>query len=571
MSDTTQEREASPEPNGARYAIGVDYGTASVRAVVVDVAGGAEVGTGTYQYRRGTGGVIVSPADPHLARQDPQDYVDGFHASVADAVREARDNVGLRAEDVVGIGIDTTGSSPLPADASGMPLAFDPRFRDDLAAQTWLWKDHTSHAEADQITELARSWPTPYVARYGGVYSSEWFWAKILRCRNVAPDVFAAAATWCEASDFIPAYVTGTGERMARNACAAGHKAMFSEDWGGLPDDAFLGTLHPDLAELRARLYESVVASDRSIGGLTEAVATAVGLRPGISVAAGLMDAHAGAVASGVRPGRLVKVMGTSTCDCSVYDADGAIPTIPGLCGVARDSIVPGMLGIEAGQSAVGDLFGWFADNFCPPELAGDGAHAGLTAAAERLRPGESGLLALDWNNGNRTVLVDHRLTGLLLGQTLHTRAPEVYRSLVEATAFGARTIVDRLEAFGVPVKDIVVCGGISRKSSFVLGIYADVLNRPIRVAGAAEVCAVGAAMFGAVAAGVHPSIEAAQEGMTRGADATFTPDPARAAVYDRLYSLYVRLHDAFGGVSSNGDMGSVMKDLIAIREEATA
>jgi L-ribulokinase len=569
MSDTTT-IDGGAGRRGPRYAIGVDYGTASARAVVVDVAGGQEVGTGLYAYRRGTGGVLGSETDPQLARQDPRDYVDGFHESVAAAVQDARANVGLQAEDVVGVGVDTTGSSPLPADANGVPLAFDPRLRDDPAAHTWLWKDHTSHAEAEQITELARSWSTDYVQRYGGVYSSEWFWSKVLRCRTVAPEVFAAAHTWCEASDFIPAHVTGTGARMTRNACAAGHKAMFSADWGGLPDERFLASLHPDLVALRGRLYDAVVPSDRPIGGLTESVAGAVGLRPGTTVAAGIMDAHAGAIASGVRPGRLVKVMGTSTCDCTVAAADGPIPAIPGLCGLARDSIVPGMVGIEAGQSAVGDLFGWFADGFCPPGLAEGGTHAGLTAAAERLAPGESGLLALDWNNGNRTVLVDHRLTGLVLGQTLHTTAPAVYRALVEATAFGARTIVERLEAHGVPVDDIVVCGGIARRSPFVMGVYADVLNRPIRVAGAVEVCAVGAAMLGAVAAAVHPSAEAAQESMTRDAEATYRPDPRRAAVYDRLYALYARLHDAFGGVAGTSDMGSVMKDLIAIRESVS-
>ncbi len=533
-----------------RFAIGVDYGTNSVRALVVDVDTGDEVGTHVFDYPSGEAGVIVDPVDPQLARQNPADYIEGFHVSVREAVAAAAEEPGFSAERVVGIGVDTTGSTPMPVDADGTPLALHEEFRDNPAAHAWLWKDHTAWAEAAEITEAAAQHPDRYLTKCGGTYSSEWYWAKILRCKRAAPEVFAAAASWVELADFIPAYITGnTGpQRLPRGVCAAGHKAMYNDAWGGLPAPDFLAEVDADLAGLR---YETAaLPADRRAGGLAPEVAETVGLPAGIAVAVGAFDAHMGAVGAGIKPGTLVKIIGTSTCDMMVAPMDQKLPDIPGLCGIVPGSIIPGMYGLEAGQSAVGDIFNWFASHLAPGSYAAAGdTHAKLTAAAEKLRPGESGLLALDWNNGNRTILVDPMLTGLLVGQTLHTTAPEIYRALVEATAFGALTIINRFEEYGVPVEEVVNCGGIAEKNPFVMQIYADVCNRRMKISRSAQTCALGAAIFGAVAAGAHESVAAAQEKMTGVKEESFSPRPDAAAVYVDLYVLYKRLHDAFGGV----------------------
>ena len=357
-------------------------------------------------------------------------------------------------------------------DRDGTPLALHGRFRKQLAAQAWLWKDHTSHAEAAEITEKAAAHPAGYLRTCGGTYSSEWYWSKILHCRRSAPQVFKAAYGWVELADFIPAFATGNTnpDTMRRGICAAGHKGMYHDAWGGLPDERFLSSLDPGLAVLHHRFATPAIPSDEPAGSLAPEIATRLGLPAGIPIAAGALDAHMGAVGSGIRPGRLVKIIGTSTCDMLVAPADTALPDIPGLCGIVPGSIVPGMYGLEAGQSAVGDIFNWFASNLAPPAYAAKGdAHAKLTRAAAKLRPGASGLLALDWNNGNRTILVDPRLTGLLLGQTLHTTAPEIYRALIEATAFGALTIINRFEEYGIVVREIVACGGIADKNPLVM------------------------------------------------------------------------------------------------------
>ena len=550
------------------FAIGVDYGTNSVRALVVDVATGAEVAAEVYDYRRGEAGILLDRSDPNLARQSPADYVDGFFAAVAGAVRKAVGVDGFSPDRVVGIGVDTTGSTPLPVDAEGVPLAFHDEFKDDLAAQAWLWKDHTAHAEAQEITRAATS--SPYLAKCGGTYSSEWYWSKILRCMRTAPRVAAAADSWVELADFVPAYVTGNlaPGRMVRGICAAGHKAMYHADWGGLPSAGFLEALEPGLSRFR---YESaVVSADRPAGRLSADAAAKTGLPSGVLVATGAFDAHMGAVGAGVGPGVLVKIIGTSTCDCMVAPLADALPDIPGLCGIVPESILPGMYGLEAGQSAVGDLFNWFVNKLAPAEYGqGAEAHARLTAAAAKLRPGESGLVALDWNNGNRTVLVDPLLTGLLIGQTLHTTAPEIYLALIESTAFGALTIINRLEEYGVKVDQVVNCGGIAEKNELVMQTYADVCNRPMKISRSAQTCALGAAIFGAVVGGAYENVQAAQAKMTGVKERAFTPDAKRAAVYARLYRVYRQLHDAFGGVSEDGSLGKVMKELIEIRSDA--
>ncbi len=555
-----------------RFALGVDYGTNTCRALIVDVEDGREIATHVCPYPSGTQGILLDARDPNLARQNPADYLHGFFVSVRKAVGLAKKVRGFRPDLVAGIGVDTTGSTPIPVDRQGTPLAFRKEFRKDLAAQAWLWKDHTSHAEAAEITGKARRHPDGYLAKCGMTYSSEWYWSKLLHCRRTAPRVFEAAWSWVELADFVPAWLAGNPDpaTLARCVCAAGHKAMYHEDWGGLPGREFLSSLDPALAELRDRWRHPALTADRPVGKLTAEIAKKVGLPPGIPVAAGAFDAHMGAVGAGIRPGVLVKILGTSTCDMMVAPLSTKLPDIPGLCGIVPGSIVPGMYGLEAGQSAVGDIFAWFAGHLCPPEYAkGGDPQAILTRAAAKLRPGGSGLLALDWNNGNRTVLVDPLLTGLLVGQTLHTSAPEVYRALIEATAFGALTIIRRFEEYGIRADEVVNCGGIAEKNDLVMQIYADVCGLPMKVSRSAQTCALGAAIFGAVAGGAHPDVPAAQAKMTGLKARVFRPDPAAAGVYAELYALYRKLHDAFGTAAWSGSMHDAMKRLIAIRDRA--
>jgi L-ribulokinase len=349
---------------------------------------------------------------------------------------------------------------------------------------------------------------------------------------------------------------------MKRSVCAAGHKAMYSLDWNGLPSREFLASLDIRLGELRDRLYSEAVPSNRLAGGLSEKVAEKTGLLAGTPVAVGAFDAHFGAVASGVKPGVLVKIMGTSTCDCMVHPMDEPLADVPGLCGIVRESILPNHYGLEAGQSAVGDIFNWFS------RFSGK-TQEELTEEAWRQKPGSPGLLPLDWNNGNRTVLVDPLLTGLLVGQTLHTTPGEVYRTLIEATAFGALKIINRLEEYGVKVEEVVNCGGIAEKSPLVMQIYADVCNRPMKVSRSAQTCALGSAIFGSVVGGVHATVEEAQEAMTGVKDKVYEPDPAAVRVYEKLFKLYGDLHDAFGTKEWSGSLWHVMKKLIEIRDDA--
>ena len=383
--------------------------------------------------------------------------------------------------------------------------------------------------------------------------------------------MFDAAASWVELADYIPALLSGVREphRIVRSVCAAGHKALYSAGWGGLPSKTFLGRLHPRLADLRDRLYDEAHPPGRPAGHLSSEWADALGLPAGIAIAMGGFDAHYGAVGSGVRPGTLVKIIGTSTCDCAVAPASDRIQDIPGICGIVDGSILPGHFGIEAGQSAVGDILNWWVDEVCQGD---DSLHAQLSREAARYAPGETGLLALDWNNGNRNVLVDVRLTGLLVGQTLHTSRAEVYRALIEGTAFGARTIVERMRAFGVPIDRVVCCGGIAEKNDLFMQIYADVLGQPMLIAGSPQAPALGAAISAAVtagaAAGGYDAWDEAQSRMTTLKEKRFTPRREAQAVYEELYLIYRELHDAFGGVpGARGDLGTVMKRLLAIKD----
>ena len=541
--------------------------------------------------------MLLDAKQPHLARQNPADYIEGLRVAVAGALSEAEAKGGVFSRDtVIGIGVDTTGSTPLPIDGKARPLAVDPMWQTDLASHAWLWKDHTSAAEAVAITEIATAHHPELLAPIGGTYSSEWWWSKIWHCLKVAPDVFDAAASWVELADFVPAVLAGVSDpgAIVRCICAAGHKAMYSDAWGGLPPKAFLTRLDPKLADLRDRLYDKALPPGTPAGTLSATWAREFKLREGIAIAMGGFDAHYGAVGSGVRTGTLVKIIGTSTCDCAIAPVTTPIADVPGICGIVNGSIMPGYYGIEAGQSAVGDLLKWWVEGICggDPSTALGAAelHASLSAEAAALEPGESGLVALDWNNGNRTILVDTRLTGVILGQTLHTTRAEIYRALIEATAFGARAIVERLREYGVPIDRVVCCGGIAEKNDLFMQIYADVLGQPMLIAGSPQTPALGAAVSAAVtagaAAGGYGSWTDAQDRMTTIKTKRFEPRPDARVVYDQLYGIYRELHDVFGGLAAPAlglptaasaaagvagarpDLGSLMKRLLALKEK---
>ena len=567
----------------SRYAIGLDFGTNSCRSLIVDISNGNELSTHVYNYPSGESGVIIDSHDPNLARQNPADYLLGIKVTIKEAIKKARSSdKDFSPENIIGIGVDTTGSSPMPVDAKGDPLCFNDKFKNNLAAMVWLWKDHTSHAEANQITELAAKEHPEYLAKIGGVYSSEWFWSKILHCSKEDPEVFNSAYSFVEICDWIPAILIGNTkpENLKRSVCAAGHKAMYNDHWGGIPDTGFLEKLSPGIKDLRKRINYKAHSAEERVGSLSKEWADKLGLTTNVSIAVGAFDAHMGAVGAGIKTGTLVKILGTSTCDIMVSPNDKKLADIPGVCGIVNESVMKGYFGIEAGQSAVGDIFLWFINNLVPEKYGKtqDAKFSNLEKAASELKPGETGLMALDWNNGNRTILVDVRLTGLLLGQTLHTQPHEIYRALVEATAFGALAIIDRIEENGVPIKDVINCGGLAVKSPLIMQIYADVTGRPMKISKSEQTPALGAAMFGAVSAGKEISgfdnVEQAQEVMT-GISKTCEPNEQNHLVYRKLYKIYKQLHDGFGTKSWNlperqagGNMYSVMKDLLDIRDK---
>jgi L-ribulokinase len=550
------------------YTIGLDYGTNSVRCVIVDIANGSEIGTAVYEYPTGNAGIILDKNDHNLARQNPADYVKGIEVTIKKVVLQAKKTVKkFDASQIIGIGIDTTGSTPLPVDKNGTPLGMLPEFKKNKNAQAWLWKDHTGFAEAAEITELAKKEHPEYLAKCGQVYSSEWFFSKILHCLRTDPTVFDAAYSWVECCDYIPAVLTGTEkpEVMKRSRCAAGHKAMFNANWGGLPAKDFLAKLDPKLGQLRDRLYDKTYTVETEAGKLTQQWAKKLGLKAGISVAVGAFDAHLGAIGSGIGTGKLVKIIGTSTCDTLVTESGKELADIPGICGIVDGSILPGYIGLEAGQSAVGDIFNWFV-NYIQPGGKAAGSHDAITKKAAKLKPGQSGLLALDWNNGNRTILVDQRLTGLLLGQTLHTKPEEIYRALIEATAFGALTIINRFEEYGVKVSEVINCGGIAEKNPLVMQIYADVTGREMKVSRSAQSCALGAAIAAAVTAGGYKNFAEAQAAMCGIKKVTYKPIAENHTIYKRVHALYKQIHDAFG----SGTMANVMKELLNIKDLCT-
>ncbi len=554
-----------------RYALGIDYGTNSCRSLLVDLHDGREAGSVVFNYPSGDLGVLTDPRDPHVARQNPQDYLVGLEAVARGALAQAKESTpGFDPAQVVGIGIDTTGSTPIPVDRSGRPLGLDPKYKNNLNAQVWLWKDHTGHEEAAEITKLGNEIRPQIMAKCGGIYSSEWWWSKILHLRRCDPATFDAAYSWVEHCDWIPAVLTGNTDpaTLKRGVCAAGHKAMFSPEWGGLPDKEFLAKLDPALADLRDRLYSEAHVADTKAGSLCAEWAQRLGLKKGIAVAVGAFDAHMGAVGAGIKEGTLVKILGTSTCDLMIAPTSHPLADIPGVCGIVNGSVVRDHYGIEAGQSAVGDIFLWMVHNIVPDSYGATPGEkfANMEKALSGEKPGASGLMALDWNNGNRTILVDHRLTGLLVGQTLHTKAHEIYRALIEATAFGALTIIKRIEEHGVPVQEVINTGGLSIKNATLMQIYADVTGRPMKVSRSEQTCALGAAIFGAAAAGAG-SVSGIQARVSATREKVYQPIAEHHAVYRELYEIYRTLHDAFGTPSWSGGLYTVMKRLLDIRD----
>ncbi|MGI6149376.1 MAG: ribulokinase [Firmicutes bacterium] len=537
-----------------KYVIGVDFGSDSVRALVVDARTGEELADDVAAYKRWGQGLYCDPAANQF-RQHPLDYLEGLEECITGALAQLGPDAGAY---VVGIGIDTTGSTPGPVDKNGTPLALLDEFKDNPNAMFVLWKDHTAVAEADEINRLAKSWGGPDYTKYeGGIYSSEWFWAKILHILREDPAVRAAAYSWVEICDWLPAVLTGTEDpkAMKRSRCAAGHKAMWHEEWGGLPSEEFLVQLDPLLAGLRERLYQETYTSDQRAGDLTSEWAAKLGLPAGIPVAVGAFDAHMGAVGGGITANTLVKIMGTSTCDVMVGSYEElAEKTVAGICGQVDGSVIPGMIGLEAGQSSFGDVYAWFRNVLSWP-IEAIGPEIGLTPeqqasirakilerlteAAAQVDPNETTVLALDWLNGRRTPDADQKLKGALIGLTLGTDAPRIFRALVEATAFGARAIVERFRDEGLQIDQVIAQGGIPGKNEFVMQVSADVLGMPIKVVRSSQATALGAAMFAAVAAGLFPDIHGAQKAMSSGYAKEYQPRPELKEHYDRLYREY--------------------------------
>ncbi len=552
--------------------VGVDFGTLSGRAVVVRVRDGAELGTAVHEYRHGVVDRTLPGSDrplpPDWALQVPRDYVDVLRTAVPRAIKDA----GVDPADVIGIGTDFTACTMVPVTTDGTPLCELPEFADNPHAFVKLWRHHAAQPQADRINALAASRGEKWLPRYGGLISSEWEFAKGLQLLEEAPDVYAAMDHWVEAADWIVWQLTGT---YVRNACTAGYKGIHQD--GAYPAADFLRALNPGFASFVTDKLEHPIGrlGDRA-GDLTALAAYWTGLPEGIAVAVGNVDAHVTApAAQAVEPGRLVAIMGTSTC----HVMNGTeLREVPGMCGVVDGGIVPGLWGYEAGQSGVGDIFAWFVGNQVPPEYhdraraEGVSLHELLTDLASRQRVGEHGLIALDWHSGNRSVLVDHELSGLVLGQTLATRAEDVYRALMEATAFGTRMIVEAFTDAGVPVTELVVAGGLLR-NEFLMQLYADVTNLPLSTIASAQGPALGSAMHAAVAAGAHADIRAAAAAMGAVNPAAYQPIPENAAVYDKLFMEYADLHDHFGrGDGSGGGGGEgVMHRLRALRRAAVA
>jgi L-ribulokinase len=516
-----------------KYVIGLDYGTDSCRAVVVEAETGNEVASSVKYYRRWKEGKYCIPLKNQY-RQHPLDYIESLEESVTEALSKSPEGA---AANVVGISFDTTGSTPALIDKDGLPLALRPEYAENPNAMFILWKDHTAVKEAARINMLVDSWNIDFTAYEGGVYSSEWVWAKIAHVLNEDESIRKAAYSWTEHCDWLPALITGTTkpEQIVRSRCAAGHKAMWHEQWDGLPPEEFLVAISPLLEGFREHLFEDTFTSDTKIGNLAPEWAKRLGLTTDVAVGVGMFDCHAGAVGAEIKPKTFVRVIGTSTCDVMVASyEDMESKLIPGICGQVDGSVIPGMIGLEAGQSGFGDVYAWFATfvNKSIPEL---------TAEAEKLPVSES-LIATDWLNGRRTPDANQLLKGTIAGLTLGSTPAMVFRALVEATAFGSKAIVDRFLDNGIEIEEVIGIGGIAQKSPFVMQTLADVLGMPIKIAKTEQACAFGAAMFAAVVAGVYPDVEAAQKAMGQGFSSEYLPDEEKSEIYSSLYAKYLLL-----------------------------
>jgi L-ribulokinase len=560
----------SPQ-TASKYAVGVDFGTESGRAVLVDVSTGRELASSVYQYVHGVIDKTLPDTTISLesdwALQDPNDYLSVFKTTIPAVLAQS----GVKPDDVIGIGIDFTSCTMLPTTADGTPLCFLPRWRNNPHAWVKLWKHHAAQPEANRLNQIARELGYTFLDRYGGKISSEWFFPKIWQILNEAPEVYAAADRMIEAADWVVWQLTGVEKR---NECTAGYKAIWSKH-EGFPPNQFFKALDPRMERVvDEKMSRTLYPLGSKAGGLTEEAASWTGLKPGTPVAVANVDAHVTAPAATVlEPGRMVIIMGTSNCHMLLGTEER---NVPGICGVVQDGIIPGFPGYEAGQSCVGDSFAWFIAQCVPAaylreaEARGLNIHEFLEEKAARLQPGESGLLALDWWNGNRTILVDVDLTGMLLGMTLATRPEEIYRALIESTAYGTRIIIDDFEANGIPVKEIVAAGGLPERNKLLMQIYADVTDRPIHLMGTSQGGAFGSAMYGAVAAGKgaggYDSIFAASRQMASLRAEAYTPIPHNRERYDQLYREYVTLYDYFGRGTND-----VMKRLKRLREDILA
>ncbi len=538
-----------------KYVIGLDYGSDSARAVLVNASNGQTLATAVRYYPRWKEGKYCNPAINQY-RQHPKDYVEVLEATVREVLGAVSSEV---AQNVVGIAFDTTGSTPVFVNEEGLPLALTEEFAENPNAMFVLWKDHTAVKEAEEINALCQRWETDYSAYEGGIYSSEWLWAKALHILREDPKVREAAYSIVEHCEWMPALLTGTTKpsEVVRSRCAEGHKAMWHAKWGGLPSEEFLTTLDPVLKGLRGRMFTDTETAEKPVGHLTEEWAKRLGLSTDVVVAGGAFDCHMGAVGAGVKPYSWVRIIGTSTCDVLVVEPEViGEKLIPGICGQVDGSVIPGLIGLEAGQSAFGDIYAWLrrvlefplkaivGDKLTVEELdkACDRILPTLTAEAEKIPVGESGVVAVDWMNGRRTPDANQLLKGAIAGITLGTTAPMLYRALVEATAFGSKAIMERLQSEGVRIDACIGIGGIALKSPFVMQVMSDVLGIPISVCESDQACALGASIFAAVAAGLYPTIEAAQAKMASGCAKEYKPIAENHAKYNELYKAYKAL-----------------------------
>ncbi|MBQ6254673.1 MAG: ribulokinase [Bacteroidales bacterium] len=537
----------------ARFVIGLDYGTDSARALVVNAETGEILSSSVKNYPRWSRGLYCDPASNQW-RQHPKDYLEVLEFTVRDALSKCDPDV---AANVVGLAFDTTGSTPAFADETGAPLALSPEYSNDPDAMFILWKDHTAIQEAAEINEACKASGTDYSMFEGGVYSPEWFWAKALHILRNSPEIATKASTIVECCEWLPAVLTGVTDhrKIVRSRCAQGHKSMWSAEWGGLPPEDFLSGIDPALAGWRSRLFENTETADKPVGHLCPEWAGKLGLSEKVIVAGGAFDCHMGAVGAGVKPYTLVRVIGTSTCDVMVVSHEEiGDKCIKGICGQVDGSVIPGMIGLEAGQSSFGDVYAMFRRVLEWPlrELSGLEGEAleeacgniipSLTVEAERIPVSESGMLSTDWVNGRRTPDANPLVKGTVSGFTLGTTAPMIFRSLVEATAFGTKAIHDRFAEEGVRIDEVIGIGGIALKSPFVMQTMCDVLGKPIKVCKTMQACALGAAMFAATAAGVYEKVEDASLAMSSGFSKEYVPDPARTKVYSEIYKKYLAL-----------------------------